>query len=206
MPEVTTDAQRAATLAEYFKQVDESNERFLKGTLEEKRVMIAEDILKQLAIDRIIPMSTYIGSSEVDKLANIRFNKRAGDVYNIPEEREELRDLLRRDTSCQVCGIGAIFVSIVDRLDAIEAGAIFRWTRTEITNYVNFKSGLFTDEELKQIEDYFEAHPITAGIRKYRLTKIAGLIIESKGGPLPKLSFGDTPRGIFDMSNANYED
>lgn len=188
------------TLEEYFKDIDESNAAFMVATREEKRVQIARDVLAQLKIGRIVPRSTYLESPTLSEIGQRR--RVHGDP--VSDENKELRDVLRQDHICWVCGIGSIFLAMVDRLDAYKVEKYFSYmSRRAFTNYIEDEHHLFAPAELDYIENYFEAGvgSLTSEVRERRLESIMNLIIEKKGA---RLIAGDLMPDYGRSSTASY--
>src|SRR6185312_3966776 len=163
-------------LKNYNRRVDRANKKFDSATKAERRVLIAKDVLKQLASRRIraksgvwlrntdggaIPEApnTYrpywsedAGTEDQDK----KDLKAIGDM--------ELQDVLTEMKSCQACQLGALFsctVQLADKFkvkdlaefDEVNGGEISEVSMKDIENYL---SKFFTKNQIKLMEIAFE--------------------------------------------------
>ncbi len=158
----------AMTLDQWNKYVEESNEKFLAASRAEKRVMLAEDVLKQLKSERIRPISKYL------------MLHRDTDVHT----DRELRDVLKEEPKCHVCGIGALFVSAVGRLDKLSTLAFFDAGEPQhaVHNYMGAHD-LFDRSELEIIEYFFENN-WTSLAKATHMEIIMRAIIDTKGAAI----------------------
>ncbi len=95
-------------MAKNFSRSKTELDRFRKANKARKRVMIARDVLAQLDAKRFIP-TEGVWVNEVKGL---------NDVLE-QEEDKDLRDLLVKQPKCEVCGLGALFVSCVEFADKL---------------------------------------------------------------------------------------
>src|SRR6185369_17492660 len=87
---------------EWNKYIDDSNEAFFAASREQKRSMIAKDVIEQLNRRYINANSSYFSAYIEPSLRN-----------------EDMKDILRTIPVCTVCGIGALLVTAVQRLDKL---------------------------------------------------------------------------------------
>jgi len=109
-----------------------SKKKFEKMTKAEKCVAIAKDVLKQLHIGKIKATSgVYLG--HVDSLKN-------GNQYIYAKPNQP----------CQACALGALFVSKYNLFNGYWENNI------SCVNLQNRLYGYFSEEQLDEIEDFFE--------------------------------------------------
>ena len=108
-----------------------------------KRILIAEDVLFQLSEDVYTPMSTFFLTHDEDSLLY-------GDVYHLsgPVVQEAVKELRQ----CDVCAIGAAFVSGVRLFDGIDGASWDVRAGHESKGAQSF----FTKAELKLMEQWYE--------------------------------------------------
>jgi len=174
--------------AEYYKRLEETNEKFLSADPPTKRVMLAQDVLLQLKLEKFHPASNYY-SPIVDGLAYYS-------PFNFIENHvgKDLRDALRVAPACHVCNIGSLFISAVERLDKITVDTVLSSSRVrgKMVEYLA-RLELFSEEELEILEDFFELnspfldHPLYDAmgwedVTKYnRMKRSAEVIIATEG-------------------------
>ena len=130
-------ARRAAAELALAETIKKRNDQFRKLPLARQRVVIAKDVLAQLATGRLVAGSTYldimkqpVSVSSYDQLCDVR-------------------DKLK----CQACGIGSLMVAacgFVDNLTISEADGM---GQSGIQDYL---SDWFTEDQLALIERWFE--------------------------------------------------
>ena len=111
----------------------------------EKRVLIARDVIAQLAIGKLEAQSgTYVETDATVKKAS-----------------QDLQVLLKpKDVSCTVCGIGALFVCGVQRGNDLKASSVHLFEDDNV-NVGGFQAyaylrRYFSNSQLKMIEAAFE--------------------------------------------------
>ncbi len=166
-------------LSEHLAEVDKTNEAFLAAPVAKKRTMLASDVLRQLHMGRLIPQSNYfsfIGMSTI---------KERGED---PDIRQTLRDV----PQCSVCGIGALFVAAVERLNEIRFSAYFDsgYFRRCVTAYLGNQTQLFSLYELDRIENFFEDDDLPVS-KRMRMQILMELIIRVDGRTLTASDFKD---------------
>jgi hypothetical protein len=165
--------KRRAELKAVQQQIKASNAAFEAATPEQKRVMIAKEVITQIKLANIKP----------DHRGYLTFNRVSAEL-----ERESIQEVLltQNDASCTVCGIGALAIScsllngkakIRDR-DGIGHGAGDTF-RNGLHNY-------FSNDQLKLVEAVFEDRCSVEGFPGYdsparRLTAIMKNIIKNNG-------------------------
>lgn len=152
-------------------RIRRTNASFLKATAAEKRVQIAYDVLAQIEAKRIIPQSTYFTNAPIESAVRGLKNM-------------ELQEVFSKMPNCRVCGIGACFVTAVDRLDDLETDEVVLDSRDAQTEYLRRKK-VFTGQQLDIIEDCFERDKKTGPTARMR--RIMKRIIETKGRITEKL-------------------
>ena len=138
--------------------------RFSKANRMRKRVMIARDVLAQISAGKmIVTQGTYLILGD-----NRRLEEK--------DQNKELCDLLS-GVKCEVCAIGAAFVSGVkfkDKLKVNEASP--PWSGDLVIDdhkMTEYLSGIFTEEEMREFERIFEgfgydyANPFKASVREH---------------------------------------
>lgn len=119
--------------------------RFKKATKQRKRVMIAKDVLAQLAANRFIAaQGTWIGTLD----DAIMYGDKDNDVQKIVCEQNQ----------CEVCGIGAVFVSTVEFANRLKAGELnIHGESGDFGGYAEYLTQWFSMEQLRLIELAFES-------------------------------------------------
>lgn len=138
----------ARTLATIRKRIEKNNAAFLKLTKAQQRVQIAKDVLEQLAIKKIVATSTYF------ELSAVKLNNQLDDAA---EEGIDLSEVTSQ-VKCNVCGIGSLFVAALERTDNFKAKKLVG-TDTygdEKGVEVRYLKKWFDEEQLNEVEDYFE--------------------------------------------------
>lgn len=133
-----------------------ARKKFNKANKARKRVMIAKDVLAQLDAKRFKAKQGYWVKPD---------NK--GERFKHKSEQQEVCDLV--SGKCQVCGIGALFVSAVTFADKLKVqeltGVSNRDLEPAVTNdgvaflsdsVFDYLSRFFDDDQLNKIETAFE--------------------------------------------------
>lgn len=154
--------------------LERKNAQFKRLSKEKQRVQVAKDVLKWLEIGKIRPASTYF-----------RFH----DFINVPGKRKIDLSVATSQVRCDVCGIGAIFLAVVERNDKFK----FQ-NHVERHQMVSYLEPWFDARQLDLIEAFFElgaavpyGHPILyrrgggEHMKRERLTRIMLNIISNKG-------------------------
>lgn len=120
----------------------QKNRNFWKMGRNRRKVAIAKDVLLQLAAGKM--------TATPGVYCRIYLSK--------PVTTEDLQTELQNLESCQVCGIGAVFVSKVNLANKFKIDHGFGNDRFNPghENMVENMSRIFTDHELAQIETLFE--------------------------------------------------
>lgn len=151
-------------------RIRRTNASFLRATAAEKRVQIARDVLAQIKAKRIIPQSTYFTNAPIENA--------------VRGLKLELQEVFSKMPNCRVCGIGACFVTVVERLDDIGTDDIVLDSRYDQIEYLEQKK-IFTGPQLDIIEDCFERDKKTGPTDRMR--RIMERIIKTKGEITEKL-------------------
>lgn len=171
-------------LSELFTNIEKTNAAFLAADPPTKRVMLAKDVLAQLKINRFHAASTYFFPQRIDASGEQFYD----DMFLPPYDKDtELQSALRNLPLCEVCGIGSLFVSAVQRLDKMKMSEYFDH-RQIMTQYLSGFE-LFSYKELDEIERFFEnsfGESLSNSkcnflTYKFRLIRIAEFIIETEG-------------------------
>lgn len=129
--------------------VEQKNKAFERLTHAQKRVTIAHDVIAQLKSEKLVAESgVYVTGINT------------GDRFN---PNTQLKTIFNQTSQCNVCGIGALFVCMVKRINNIKVKDI----STKTTNYdlensifqdtlTNYLDGYFTQDQLSHIEKAFE--------------------------------------------------
>lgn len=133
-----------------------TNEQFKQADRAGKRVMLAQDIFMQLNNGRMEAASAYLTPD-----GNPDF------LHQQDRQSKEVRDLLLNVDYCEVCGIGSLFMAAVERIDDLRLSQLLEdedyspisayspTFRDRLTGYLRTHD-LFTAEESRDIEDFFE--------------------------------------------------
>ena len=185
---VKTDAR---TVARYNARVKANNAKFRKLSLQEQRIAIAEDVIDQLRSKKLIAKSgngylvfddkverlledQFATDPELDNFKEMFEDGNEFDKYKHLLKKEELAKLedkaeppdlsvITMQTSCEVCGIGSMFVSTVEKCDKIKClivqdGEDDSEDIREREVQMEYMSKWFDEDQLLEIEDYFEQH------------------------------------------------
>src|SRR6185312_4105361 len=153
-------------------RIRRANKRFQEATKAQKRVIVAKDVLTQLALGKIIASpGTYlnIDDSDVDSL----FNKaEGGETWDseqpskteINEAKDtQMCDVFKGMKSCSACALGSVFVSAVSIMDKLTVGDIVE------DSYIGDDDGMrkylgkvFSLKQLHMIENAFERGCVNA--------------------------------------------
>lgn len=174
-----------------------SNSEFETASPEQKRVLIAKDVITALDSKRF----NATGMIYVD----------FGEDFEVPNDNQELCNIIK-DKNCNVCALGALFVSAVERYDELSCQEIqFEQGRTypvisDNRGFIKYLGQFFDIEQLELIECAFEGRPTCGWIlrneshairrariycgdhcsshwpaAKYRMRKIMNNIIRNNG-------------------------
>lgn len=103
--------------------IADKNKAFKKLSKAEKRVQIARDVLAQLKTGYLkAKPGVYLESRGLNKLTDYY-----GCILNPGDAASEMKDILDKDKSCTVCGIGSLFVCAVRRLDNLKIQEIYEF-------------------------------------------------------------------------------
>ncbi len=128
-------------------EIKRREELFANKTNAEKRVLVAQDVINLLDIDKIGVRSTYFDSTEAEIQLNQNPQKGVREI------------LLELNSPCQVCAKGAIMLSLT--LFNNQETDFNGWKNLHSLNSIRFKNGLldiFSQEQLNLIETYFEGY------------------------------------------------
>jgi hypothetical protein len=91
------------------------NKRFKEATKAEKRVIIAKDVLTQLALGKIKATNgTYLLSDELTEAVDAYDSYvNYGDCDNKEAGETQICDVFKDMKSCKACALGSVFVSAV---------------------------------------------------------------------------------------------
>lgn len=128
-----------------------------KPTKAELRVEVAKDVLKHLKTLRVLAGNTYVWSRN----SYVDFDKPSQAIA---------RDLQKN--GCEVCALGACFLSLVALKNEFDFDGKTIFTRHEITNRLR---SVFSDAQMDLIEEAFEwdVEATTCGAKEKRLNAFA---------------------------------
>jgi len=138
------------------KKIKKSNKKFRRATPEQKRVLIAKDVLKELAAESFITINGRWVVAE----QNIVTEKEL-------EDNAQLSVALKRLPQCEVCAIGGMFIAAVKRYNKIQCQGLFDpyscsalgysdYTHSETAALFGFLEKFFTPKQLSMIEVAYE--------------------------------------------------
>jgi hypothetical protein len=179
-------ADKKAQFKNLVKRIQRSNKKFESATSAQKIVMVAQDVLALLTLQRIeAEHGTYVRVPQVEKVkVNEDGNCSMQDVFKMP-------DL----PACHVCAIGSAQVAAVLRLNKVEAPAdevrLGKWYSYN-SNHLNDSDDqisertqeVFPDSLLREMETAFENGSYDYGkikTPKLRLRAIYQNLIDNKG-------------------------
>lgn len=158
---------------------------FKKLTPAQKRVRIAKDVLAQLENGKIVPAAgNYFDFYEI--LNNLEIEE---------DSKEQLCDVLNKADNCEVCALGAIFVSAVKRMDKITVdcyskhngwGDGERFRKEEILMRIYLRS-FFDTSQLRMIENAFEQRHIHNNEKYEELFQISVFMYPKNMGPKSRM-------------------
>ncbi len=177
------------TYSKFLKKVRAKNRRFAKKTRKEQRIAIANDVIQMLSTKKIQAMSTYLrvpGQLEDKLKAKTSFDSWHGDgtCDNVDASA------VMAQTSCQVCGIGSLFVSALQNNDKMKLKDFTELVRGDDTRdmEVEYLRKWFDADQLDLVETYYElngeydyASPISDEISNNRLKMIMENIVSNGG-------------------------
>ncbi len=124
------------------KRIKDRERRFKKASPASKRVMIAKDVLSDIATRKLVA--------------------RSGSWVNMaifgPSDKE-LQEILITKNECQVCALGAVFVCAAKRADDITVGEAYGLNHGATVGWAvldNYLSRFFERDQLILIEQAFE--------------------------------------------------
>lgn len=129
-----------------------------KPTKAELRVEVAKDVLKHRKTLRVLAGNTYVKSSHINE---VNYSKPSQDIA---------RDLQKK--GCEVCALGACFLSLVALKNEFDLDGSMILTRREITNRLR---SVFSDAQMDLIEEAFEwdVEDLPYGAKEKRLNAFA---------------------------------
>lgn len=137
-------------------RIKKSNAEFAKLTPAQRRVVIAQDVLAQMSSGQIV--------AEEGVWANFK-----NAIPNKPEL--ELQDFLNEQKSCNVCGLGSLFVCAVKRFNNLKISKVIEGKNEDVCNNdvqgtcrkqitvtttLSYLKGFFSENQLQTIEAAFE--------------------------------------------------
>lgn len=135
------------THQELIKYTEETNEKFLNATKAEKRIMLAEDVIKWLDS----------GAMDTEYSGMLHFNNDVQDV-------ESIKDIIQSDAfSCSVCAKGALFISTINRVNNMNIN-VFVDDVSHHTKGIRKLKKYFTDRQLVMIEWAFEGSQVITSV------------------------------------------
>lgn len=157
---------------------------FAELSRSEQRVAVAQDVLLQLDAQRL--------SAKADQYLGLRFRGRALNLACILAD--ETTELILQN-KCNVCAIGAVFVSLARRRGDV---TFLDVQVTVVEGIAGYTTDVFSEDMLQGMEHYFEVHDIRRRMRHLnddgRLRAIMRNIIDNEGAFVPK-ELPCAPRG-----------
>lgn len=154
-----TEAQHKKEAA----SIKRDNAKFAKLSPAKKRVLIAEDVLAQMSMGYIKPVHETFAT----------FKK------HLPKNKPELQlqEFLNKQKSCEVCGIGSLFVCAVRRFDNLVVSKVLKTSKADllagkameddsekddsdyvtITTVLQYLKAFFSEDQIMYIEIAFES-------------------------------------------------
>jgi hypothetical protein len=129
-----------------------SKEELRALPLPQQRVIIAKDVLSLLRSRKISPVNGSYIETTVDFRYDEEANERDGDVLVIDLIRE---DWSKKQSYCQVCQIGSLFIGALDLFNSLKLQAIDR-CEPGGKDMISYLSGWWTRQELRIMELAFE--------------------------------------------------
>jgi len=132
-----------------------ANAAFRRMSPAKRRVTLAQDVLSQIAIQRLIPEhGLYV---------------RRTDGRDLFKASRPLREVV--DTKCEVCAKGALLVAAADRMNGVKLKSVVRRDDIDSDNDVDLDSvasdeikqylrGVFDEKQLDLIEGVFEDYDL----------------------------------------------
>lgn len=148
---VKTDPQ---TLARIRRRLQARNRRFKVMSRAEQRVAIAKDVIAQLDAKKIVARSTYFSPPQkVEDKCRARYGDEKVRELDLSEVTAQVK--------CEVCGIGAVFLSTVEFNDKLKVKEFFSYDPihgylSDRDNQVEYLGKWFSSKQLDEIEEYFE--------------------------------------------------
>jgi len=121
----------------YLAQVEKTNEKYLKATVEQKRVMVAKDVLL---------------------LIKAGMQPLRGCVLDTEFGKGSIKDILSEATSatyCRVCAKGAMLIGHVGRVNEMRVSQVRRGSQLADPTHIKLLE-IFTPELLDEMEILFE--------------------------------------------------
>ena len=175
------------TIARYNARVKANNEKFRKLSLREQRITIAKDVIAQLRAKKLIAKSGngyLVFDDKVEEVLEAQYGtdpelENFKEMFDEGSEFEKYKHLLKEEelakledkdappdlsaitmqTSCEVCGIGSMFVSTVEKCDKIKCLLGEDGDENDIRErevQMEYMRKWFDKEQLLEIEKYFE--------------------------------------------------
>ncbi len=194
---------------------EEQNRIYAKASKRQKRVIIAQDVLKALKAKRLVPQTgTYFD-------AGVSFPTQGWSSSPIRQAIEtdptgSFQDLIPQLPACTACAKGAIFVCTALRQNQVENQLLRDRTATGLfsdANLSNALQGVFSPSQLRVIENEFECKRIikrgpyaVMGLQRFgekrRMKEIMENIVRNKGTFKPKKALKSQQRSQRDQDNA----
>lgn len=173
-----------------------TNTRFKKLTKAQQRVAIAKDVIQQVRSEMYIARSTYFTFARVKDKA-ISDSRSLAECHtrvlgHAEAANVDLSEVISQ-TPCEVCGIGSLFASAVRKADNLPlndfSNALYNESARDAEG--EYLSTWFTDDELDEIEAYYECNHaydqwqdsplLSCGNSTNRLIMIMENIISNRG-------------------------
>lgn len=142
-------------------RIKKENALFRKMTKSEQRVTIAKDVIKLLSTKKLAAYSTYLDLGDLDyELSEIVDGDERCRTYAEKYAKVDASLVVEQaltTESCQVCGIGSLFVAALRRNDKMPlAKLIDGYAGSARPMEVKYLKKWFGDAELATVEEYYE--------------------------------------------------
>lgn len=131
--------------AKKVKEIQKNNENFEKASPSEKRVLIAKDVIRGLKSKRLVSMQGVWLCVEND-----------GELFDPDEtdKKTELKKVLDKIPSCNVCALGGIFVSAVRRFNKLKCSKDL--ANPDYARMLPYLKRFFSEKQIRLIECAYE--------------------------------------------------
>jgi hypothetical protein len=134
-----------------IKDIQDLNKAFEKASPDEKRIIIAKDVIAQLKLKKFIAQTgVYFDAIPESNQNNLL------DWYDKFKEKSIKNIINEEEVSCKVCGIGGVFASCVRITNNISTSKFKTGSQNDQTIVRKFLKKYFDIDQLRLIESAFE--------------------------------------------------